>query len=689
MLGAVVNTQMTTMRNSAVAVAALANNKGQQQQQQQQQQVVASNLTEIMRKLQVDYGNYKYTVYRCASKFVALQKIFHTGKIPYKLVLAILERHGMPGSGGNCNLNLMVPPFQLTSLLHDIYFACEKLGHFTKTTNYQLETATALLANFFWNIYDPQRRHSISLLEIKVTFLLLCKLYSSEHMIADFYSLLADGRITQCVSRYAFEQLLLTLSKLLSYLGESKAYGAHNLPAMLEQCFARCHHGVAGLDEQQFHSLWTQTQTRFLIYGNLLALIKRIEDTEHLIHSNSCAGCRSEHIIGIRFKCQVCRDLSLCLPCFAAAATHVACGKHEASHRMCEVFVEDHQPHPRRWTHYLSRLCNWFAYHAHKTQRADAEEEERRGFCNAQESTGTGSVNQPSNATELAPIPAETRSIRSNSTLPMKTPLPEKTINHQQQQAQQQPPQQELCSLTGLASNASERMQSIIDRLLLQNTKLETQLQHLATTSSTQISEFLSAHQSFLLHIIEDMRQLSRASSAAPLISSTFLNSSTPQRLPLPVGQAMYDIYAPVGANLTHSINGAELNRSYLEANKSDYSLSDISLWFDQRRSSMQHQQHQQQQQQPQQAGMPLGALLEQSVNLDVRDTEMVNFRLLLHKVKEIVEDSYSDNAELSAATQNLENVLDNIIKGEEQQRRSSCSASASASDRSSQRAMS
>jgi len=48
----------------------------------------------------------------------------------------------------------------------------------------------------------------------------------------------------------------------------------------------------------------------------------------------------------------------------------------------------------------------------------------------------------------------------------------------------------------------------------------------------------------------------------------------------------------------------------------------------------------------------------------------MVNFKLLLHKVKEIVEDSYSDNAELSAATQNLENVLDSIIKSEEQQRR-------------------
>lgn len=72
------------------------------------------------------------------------------GKIPYKLVLAILDRHNL--SGG---LELMVPPFQLTSLLHDVYFACEKLGHFNQDANYKLDRATGLLANFFWNVYDP------------------------------------------------------------------------------------------------------------------------------------------------------------------------------------------------------------------------------------------------------------------------------------------------------------------------------------------------------------------------------------------------------------------------------------------------------------------------------------------------------------------------------------------------------
>lgn len=85
MLSTAVNTQMTTLRTSAAAVASLANNKGQKLESKTQQvpQQVASNLTEIITKLQLDYGNYKYTVYRCASKFVALQKIFHSKQRGY------------------------------------------------------------------------------------------------------------------------------------------------------------------------------------------------------------------------------------------------------------------------------------------------------------------------------------------------------------------------------------------------------------------------------------------------------------------------------------------------------------------------------------------------------------------------------------------------------------------------------
>lgn len=86
-------------------------------------------------------------------KYICVKLFFFAiaSNIPYKLVLAVMERHGI--SDGD--FNLMILPFQLTSLIHDVYYACEKLGHFSKLTSYSLESSTAILSNFFWNIYDP------------------------------------------------------------------------------------------------------------------------------------------------------------------------------------------------------------------------------------------------------------------------------------------------------------------------------------------------------------------------------------------------------------------------------------------------------------------------------------------------------------------------------------------------------
>lgn len=55
-----------------------------------------------------------------------------------------------------------------------------------------------------------------------------------------------------------------------------------------------------------------------------------------------------------------------------------------------------------------------------------------------------------------------------------------------------------------------------------------------------------------------------------------------------------------------------------------------------------------------------------------IMDTDMLNFRELLSKVKEIVDDSYSDNNDLAEATYHLETVLDSIIRNEEIKRHAS-----------------
>ncbi|XP_011198841.2 dystrophin-1 isoform X1 [Bactrocera dorsalis] len=602
-----------------------------------------TKISGILTFVQEEHAAYKYTVYRCASKIISLQKLLFTSNIPYKLVQALMGRYNIL----DVDANFMVPPFQLTTFIHDLYYACETLGHFNKSTTYRIEKATSVLATFFWNLFDPNRRHSISVLEIKVMFLLLSKHIGLLDWSEEFYKLLHDPK-TMCISKKNFEYLLNILTKMFSYIGEELAYGSQNKTIIMEQCFEKSQNSY-GLTEVQFKNLWHDNRTKFSIFANLINLIKRMQDTEKITHNKNCAACNIQ-IIGIRFKCRSCHDLSLCLSCFAKGYVK---GKHGVGHRLTEVFKEDEPP--KRISYFFASICNFF-------KMKKQSNEESKGFCNADEST---SVDE----TELEIIASDhiVKSETMTTVVEAKTDAIETSIAG-------------LSTSASTASNVSEHLQSIIDRLLQQNSKLEKQIKIVKTATNEEISDFLQSHQNFLIGIINEMRRFSQISKSL----SSYPTSSTPNRSHSDKGHmqnvaAAVDHFSVMGSNLTHSINGADLNRSYLEANKSDASVNDVSTWFNQRRSSVLIpnttitdycvETVQEISSKPKGNGTETDDEFE---IVDLRDTDMINFKLLLNKVKEIVEDSFSDNTELAAATQNLENVLDNIVKNEEKRRSSS-----------------
>ncbi|XP_067637695.1 dystrophin isoform X2 [Eurosta solidaginis] len=541
--------------------------------------------------------------------------------------------------------NFMVPPFQLTTFIHDLYYACDTLGYFSKATTYHIETATSVLATFFWNIFDPNRRHSISALEIKVMFLLLCKHYMNMDLSVEFYHLLQDSK-TKNVSKKNFEYLVTILTKVFSYIGEEYAYGPQNKPLIMEQCFAKSHNSY-DLSEDQFKNLWCGKRTRFSIFAYLMKLIRRIQDTEKLIHNNNCAACNMK-VIGIRFKCRTCNNLSLCFACYARGSS---VNKHEVKHRMYEVFTEDEPP--KRITNFFNKICNFFRI----TKQGN---EESRGFCNTNESTSVDD-------TEMEVITAENTLTTDALTtaVEVKTDAIETSIAG-------------LSTSASTASNVSEHLQIIIARLLVQNVKLERDINFIRTATDEEVTLILESHHQFLISIINDMRrfsQISKSLSSYPKWSTPNRSNTEHRATNVPI--ATSDNFTTTGENLTHSINGADLNRSYLDANKSDASVNDLSTWFNQRRYSVLNTTSRASTR-PGLDTLPeisrKSHLLESIDNFeiaDIRDTDMMNFKILLNKVKEIVEDSFSDNTELAAATQNLESVLDSIVRNEEKRRSS------------------
>lgn len=103
------------------------------------------------------------------------------------------------------------------------------------------------------------------------------------------------------------------------------------------------------------------------------------------------------------------------------------------------------------------------------------------------------------------------------------------------------------------------------------------------------------------------------------------------------------------------SVHGASINLSYLEANKSDYSTKDISTWY--RNTDGTH------------TAAPAVAIDENIPDNTEMQSNIEHFRDLLHKVKDIIEDSYSDIVELTNATHTVENIVEKIIQEEESKR--------------------
>lgn len=74
-------------------------------------------------------------------------------------------------------------------------------------------------------------------------------------------------------------------------------------------------------------------------------------------------------------------------------------------------------------------------------------------------------------------------------------------------------------------------------------------------------------------------------------------------------------------------VHGAELNKSYLENNKSDLSIGDVSTWFHGKASNNPYNSMQERKDH-------LPSLAESSFV----DTDLQNFKDLLHQVKEIMD---------------------------------------------------
>lgn len=240
-------------------------------------------------------------------------------------------------------------PSQLTDIIHDIYFATEKAGFYLEHKNFQLQNAISVMCNFFWNVFDQKRYQNISLMELKLTLLILCELppVNTYHELIDAHFELSKDH-NNCITRSRFEEFVNIFGKLLSYLGEPLYFERKVVSDIVSEVFEN-YPGINGISQFTFTCQFTShDSTKFSIYTNLFLLLIRFRRSELVIHRNQCQGCHVFPIHGLRFKCQKCKGLSLCFTCFGKGFVN---NRHSLAHRMFELSSNEKEP---------GKLCAFF-----------------------------------------------------------------------------------------------------------------------------------------------------------------------------------------------------------------------------------------------------------------------------------------------------------------------------------------
>ncbi|XP_058840963.1 dystrobrevin alpha isoform X2 [Topomyia yanbarensis] len=565
--------------------------------------------------------------------------------IPFQTVCTILERHCL----NQIDSAPSVKPTQLTAVLHDVYFAAEQLGYFSDLDQQpDRETLIATMAGFFWAVYDPKRCNPISVLELKQTFLLLCETQNFEQIVWEHFHLTSDHNL--CVSRHRFEAMLMNLAKLLSFLGEPDHIKPNLVQEIVGECFAH-YPGLVGLTEYQFSCLW-KLSSKFSYYSNVVALSKRLKESEFVVHNVQCTGCRVT-IQGLRFKCQKCRNLSLCIDCFSQGYLSK---NHNVGHKMYEISTNDISTN--KISTLFMKICNLFS----RSSVPQSHMQQPSTFDNMKAKLiDTNAVELQ----EIEPSPAACSTMRGTLS---------RTLNSTNSASLRKSSSKNMSIFSNIDSQLFtssqsqmlvEKLTSVLEILEDDSEKYRLTLANLKANNAVDKShlEYFDGHGKIISEQLKTLKDVcTKVGRGFPQSSSTPYRSATKscdQRISL--GQA---------CSMDKSIHGAELNKSYVnEQLQGELSVRDVSSWYHLNRPSDTILEEITDDKRINRNGNMVPDELSRCIDNLKIDTQMANFKDLLLKVREIVDDSYSDNTELARTTQQLEKALDRIIEHEERKR--------------------
>ncbi|XP_060735979.1 dystrobrevin, beta b isoform X1 [Tachysurus vachellii] len=258
----------------------------------------------------------RLSTYRTACKLRFVQKRCNLHLVDVWNMIEAFRDNGLSTLDHNAEINVS----RLETILSSIFYQLNKRLPTTHQIN--VEQSIGLLLNFMVATYDSEGHGKLTVFAMKSMLATMCggKIVDKLRYI---FSQISDSSGTMVFPK--FDQFLREVLKLPTavFEGPSFGYTEHSV----RTCFPQ---QKKILLNTFLDIMMADPPPQCLVW---LPLMHRLANVENVFHPVECSYCRSESMMGFRYRCQQCHGYQLCQNCFWRGHAN---GPHSNQHQMKE-----------------------------------------------------------------------------------------------------------------------------------------------------------------------------------------------------------------------------------------------------------------------------------------------------------------------------------------------------------------
>ncbi|KAM9570023.1 dystrobrevin beta-like isoform 3-T5 [Salvelinus alpinus] len=257
----------------------------------------------------------RLSTYRTACKLRFVQKRCNLHLVDVWNMIEAFRDSGLNTLDHNAEINVS----RLETILSSIYYQLNKRLPTMHQIN--VEQSISLLLNFMVATYDSEGHGKLSIFSMKSMLATMCggKIVDKLRCI---FSQISDSNGVMAFAK--FDQFLREVLKLPTAVFEGPSFG------YTEHSVRTCFPQQKILLNTFLDILMADPPPQCLVW---LPLMHRLANVENAFHPVECSYCRSESMMGFRYRCQQCHGYQLCQSCFWRGHAN---GPHSNQHQMKE-----------------------------------------------------------------------------------------------------------------------------------------------------------------------------------------------------------------------------------------------------------------------------------------------------------------------------------------------------------------